>query len=81
MRSFSHWVGVDKDTGTIFAEGSELPTDGLRRWSVADEREYPHAKRGLPPKTVLVAAADPKASYCYGVDVKEAEKAKLLPEQ
>jgi hypothetical protein len=81
MRSFSQWLGIDKDTGTIFAQGAELPADNLRRWSIDDERAWPLAKTKLPPDMVLVSSADEKATYCYGVHRKEAERAKLLPAQ
>ncbi len=81
MRSFSDWLGIDKDTGTIFAQGAELPTDNLRRWSVDDERTWPQAKTKLPPDMVLVSASDARATYCYAVKRKEAERAKLLPAQ
>ena len=81
MRSFSQWVGIDKDTGTIFAQGAELPAENLRRWSVEDERSYPNAKLNLAPDMVLISAADPRSTYCYGVNRKEAERAKLLPAQ
>jgi len=79
--SFSQWLGIDKATGKIVADGSGLPVTAVRRWSLEDQRKYPHANSSLPPGMVLVATADEKASYCYCVDRREAERARLLPQQ
>jgi hypothetical protein len=79
--AFSQWLGVDKDTGKIFADGSNLPIENVRRWSVQDARDFPNASLNLPADRVLVAPLDPQATYCFSVDRKEAERARLLPAQ
>ncbi len=81
MDSFSQWLGVDKATGKIVADGTGLPITALRRWSIEDQRKYPNANASLPPGMVLFATADEKATYCYCVNRKEAERARLLPQQ
>jgi hypothetical protein len=81
VKSFSQWFGVDKDTGRVFADGSDLPIDGVRRWTLKDQRDFPQADSNLPLDRVLVASVNPQATFCYSVDRKEAERARLLPEQ
>jgi hypothetical protein len=81
VKSFSKWLGVDKDTGRIFADGSGLPFDAVRRWTIQEQRDFPRAGAEIPDDQVLVAPLDQRADYCYSVSRKEATSARLLPEQ